>query len=91
MKIPPKSIISFTMYNASTDEKIHLIGEYDPQYKLALTSTNLVTIKILDNNYDHSNLNIKGYDLFPASVLDTAVILYPNIESFYNENPEYLL
>jgi hypothetical protein len=28
---------------------------------------------------------------FPIDVLSTAIILYPNVTAFYDENPEYLL
>jgi hypothetical protein len=33
----------------------------------------------------------KAEQYFPIDVLDTAIILYPNVTAFYDENPEYLL
>ena len=83
MNIPLGSIISFTRTSPYDGTKTQYIGEY-----LAESASNLslVVIKILNK----PEIKPNG-QYFPIDVLDTAIILYPNIESFYNENPEYLL
>jgi hypothetical protein len=46
----------------------------------------MVTIKVLEG---HHKKGAPQY--FPIDVLDTAIVLYPNVTAFYDENPEYLL
>jgi hypothetical protein len=84
MNIPIGSVISFTHYHPYNGNKYDLIGEY-----VAGTASKLsmVIIKVLDGpRYKKDN-----GQYFPIDVLDTAIILYPNVTTFYNENPEYLL
>jgi hypothetical protein len=47
----------------------------------------MVIIKILEGPYARNDTG----QYFPIDVLTTAIILYPNVTAFYDENPEYLL
>ena len=84
MNIPIGSVISFTRTNSFNGDKYDLIGEY---LSNAASVLSMVVIKVLDGPKGKS---VNG-QYFPINVLHTAVILYPNITAFYDENPEYLL
>ena len=84
MNIPIGSVISFTHTHPYSGIKFDLIGEYttDTASKLSM-----VIIKVLDGPY----IKRDNGQYFPIDVLNTAIILYPNVTAFYDENPEYLL
>lgn len=84
MNIPIGSVISFIYTHPYNGNKFNLIGEYQEN---TASSVGVAVIKILDGPYTKRDSG----QYFPIDVLDTAIILYPNITAFYDENPEYLL
>ena len=83
MNIPIGSVISFTRTHSFNGDKYDLIGEY---INTSTFGIRMVTINVIEG------LNHKrAVQYFPIDVLDTAIILYPNVTAFYDENPEYLL
>ena len=83
MKIPNGSVISFTYTYSYTGDKCDLIGEY---VNTTTFGTRMAIIKVIEGS-NHK----KAEQYFPIDVLDTAIILYPNVTAFYDEIPEYLL
>ena len=83
MNIPTGSVISFTRTHPFNGDKYDLIGEYLDN---TTSKLNMVIIKVLEGP-NHKKVG----QYFPIDVLNTAVILYPNVTAFYEENPEYLL
>jgi hypothetical protein len=84
MNIPIGSVISFTHSHPYNGDKYDLIGEYLDNTTSTLS---MVIIKILEGPYARNDTG----QYFPIDVLTTAIILYPNVTAFYEENPEYLL
>jgi hypothetical protein len=83
MNIPIGSVIAFTRTHPFNGDKYDLIGEY---VNTATFGTRMIIIKVIEG-LNHK----KAEQYFPIDVLNTAIILYPNVTAFYDENPEYLL
>jgi len=83
MNIPTGSVISITSTHPFNGDKYDLIGEY---VNTTTFGTRMTIIKVIEGP-NHK----KAEQYFPIDVLDTAIILYPNVTAFYDENPEYLL
>jgi hypothetical protein len=84
MKIPNGSVISFTHTHPYSGIKFDLIGEYREN---TASSVGMAVIKIVEGPYARNDTP----QYFPIDVLHSAIILYPNVTAFYDENPEYLL
>jgi hypothetical protein len=84
MNIPTGSVISFTSTHPFNGDKYDLIGEY---INTTTFGTRMTIIKVIEGPY----IKRDGGQYFPIDVLSTAMILYPNVTAFYEENPEYLL
>jgi hypothetical protein len=83
MNIPIGSVISFTHAHSYNGTKYDLVGEY---LENTTSTLSMVIIKVLEGpRYK------KVGQYFPIDVLSTAIVLYPNVTAFYEENPEYLL
>jgi hypothetical protein len=84
MNIPIGSVISFTHSHPYNGTKFDLIGEYREN---STFNNSMVVIKVIEGYYGRT----VAAQYFPADVLHSAIILYPNVTAFYDENPEYLL
>ena len=84
MNIPTGSVILFTRTHPYSGIKFDLIGEYQEN---TASSVGMAVIRIIEGPYARNDTG----QYFPIDVLNTAVILYPNVTAFYEENPEYLL